>query len=97
MDTPANTIIISAASPGKVIGDTDPDNSLFVDELIKQTNTPRVPVADIFNRTRDEVSRATNGEQVPWVSINLPNRLYLRRPIPLLPRRPEAERRHPPG
>jgi hypothetical protein len=55
-------------------------------------------MADIFNRTREEVSRATNGEQVPWVSINLPNRLYLRRPIPLLPRRPsEAERRHPPG
>jgi uncharacterized caspase-like protein len=97
IETPANTIVISAASPGKVIGDTDPDNSLFVDELMKQTNTPRVPMADIFNRTREEVSRATNGEQVPWVSINLPNRLYLRRPIPLLPRRPEAERRHPPG
>jgi uncharacterized caspase-like protein len=98
IDTPANTIVISAASPGKVIGDTDPDNSLFVDELMKQTNTPRVPMADIFNRTREEVSRATNGEQVPWVSINLANRLYLRRPIPLLPRRPsEAERRHPPG
>jgi uncharacterized caspase-like protein len=97
IDTPANTIVISAASPGKVIGDTDPDNSLFVDELMKQTNTPRVPMADIFNRTREEVSRATNGEQVPWVSINLPNRLYLRRPIPLLPRRPEAEGRHPSG
>jgi uncharacterized caspase-like protein len=98
IETPANTIVISAASPGKVIGDTDPDNSLFVDELMKQTNTPRVPMADIFNRTREEVSRATNGEQVPWVSINLPNRLYLRRPIPLLPRRAsEAERRHPPG
>ena len=81
-----------------MIGDADPDNSLFVDELMKQTNTPRVPTADIFNRTREEVSRATKGEQVPWVSINLPNRLYLRRPIPLLPQKPsEAERRHPPG
>jgi uncharacterized caspase-like protein len=93
IQTPANTIIISAASPGKVIGDADPDNSLFVDELLRQTNTPRVPIADIFNRTREEVSRATNGEQVPWVSINLRNRLYVRQPIPLLPQRPRAQRK----
>jgi len=91
IETPANTIIISAASPGKVIGDADPDSSLFVDELLRQTNTPRVPVVDIFDRTREEVSRATSGEQVPWVSINLRNRLYIRKPIPLLPQRPRAQ------
>ncbi len=93
IQTPTNTIIISAASPGKVIGDADPDNSLFVDELLRQTNTPRVPIAEIFNRTREEVSRTTNGEQVPWVSINLRNRLYVRQPIPLLPQRPRAQRK----
>jgi uncharacterized caspase-like protein len=98
IDTPANTIIMSAASPGKVIGDADSDNSLFVDELLKQTNAPRVQLAEIFNRTREDVSRATNGEQVPWVSINLPNRLYLRKVIPLLPQRPaRAEQKPPPG
>jgi len=91
IETPANTIIISAASPGKVIGDADPDSSLFVDKLLRQTNTPRVPVVDIFDRTREEVSRATSGEQVPWVSINLRNRLYIRKPIPLLPQRPRAQ------
>jgi uncharacterized caspase-like protein len=91
IDTPTNTIIISAASPGTVIGDADPDNSLFVDELLRQTNTPRVPVVDIFDRTREEVSRATDGGQVPWVSINLRNRLYIRKPIPLLPQRPRAQ------
>jgi len=91
IETPANTIIISAASPGKVIGDADPDSSLFVDKLLRQTNTPRVPVVAIFDRTRGEVSRATSGEQVPWVSINLRNRLYIRKPIPLLPQRPRAQ------
>jgi uncharacterized caspase-like protein len=89
IETPKNTIIISAASPGKVISDTDPDNSLFVDKLLKQTSAPGVPVADVFNRAREDVSRATNGQQVPWVSINLPNRTYISKPpVPLLPRRP---------
>jgi uncharacterized caspase-like protein len=97
IETPPNTIIMSAASPGKLIGDADPDNSLFIDELLKQTNTPRVQLAEIFNNTRAEVSRATNGKQIPWVSVNLPNRLYLRKVLPLLPQRPRAEQRRPPG
>jgi uncharacterized caspase-like protein len=98
IDTPANTIVMSATSPGKVIGDADPDNSLFVDELLRQTKTPRVQLAEIFTRTRENVSRATNGEQVPWVSINLPDRLYLRKVMPLLPQRPaRAEQKLPPG
>jgi uncharacterized caspase-like protein len=97
IETPPNTIIMSAASPGKVIGDADPDSSLFVDELLKQTNTPRVQLADIFNKTREEVSRATNGGQVPWVSVNLPNRLYLRKVMPLLPQRPRAQQKPPAG
>jgi uncharacterized caspase-like protein len=98
VETPANTIIMSAASPGKVIGDAEPDNSLFIDELLKQTSTPRMQLADIFNKTREEVSRATNGGQVPWVSVNLPNRLYLRKVMPLLPQRPaRAGQKLPPG
>jgi uncharacterized caspase-like protein len=95
IQTPPNSIIISAASPGKVIGDADANSSLFMDELLKQTSTPRFPVADIFNHTREEVSRATNGEQVPWLSINLPNRLYLRKLMPLLPQRPRAQQKGP--
>ncbi|MEA2840522.1 MAG: hypothetical protein QOF41_1852 [Methylobacteriaceae bacterium] len=89
IETPKNTIIISTASPGKVISDSDPDNSLFVDLLLKQTSAPGVPVADVFNRAREDVSRATKGQQVPWVSINLPNRIYISKPpVPLLPQRP---------
>jgi uncharacterized caspase-like protein len=95
IQTAPNTIIISAASPGKVIGDADANSNSFMDELLKQTSTPRLPVADIFNHTREEVSRATNGEQVPWLSINLPNRLYLRKLMPLLPQRPRAQQKGP--
>jgi hypothetical protein len=55
-------------------------------------------LADIFNKTREEVSRATKGGQVPWVSVNLPNRLYLRKVMPLLPQRPaRAGQKLPPG
>jgi uncharacterized caspase-like protein len=93
IETPPNTIIMSAASPGKVIGDAEPDNSLFIDELLKQTSTPRAQLADIFNKTREEVARATNGGQVPWVSVNLPNRLYLRKVMPFLPQRSRAQQK----
>jgi uncharacterized caspase-like protein len=93
IETPPNTIIMSAASPGKVIGDADPDNSIFIDELLRQTNTPRVQLADIFNKTREEVSRATKGGQVPWVSVNLPNRLYLRKVMPFLSQRSRAQQK----
>ena len=98
IETPPNTIIMSAASPGKVIGDAEADSSLFIDELLKQTRAPRVQLAEIFNKTREEVSRATKGGQVPWVSVNLPNRLYLRKVMPLLPQRPaRAGQKLPPG
>jgi hypothetical protein len=53
IQTAPNTIIISAASPGKVIGDADANSNSFMDELLKQTSTPRLPMADIFNHTRE--------------------------------------------
>jgi formylglycine-generating enzyme required for sulfatase activity len=77
IDTPTNTSIISAASPGKVISDADADSSLFVGELLKEMSAPGIPVNEVFNHTREGVSRATNGDQVPWVSANLTQKFYI--------------------
>jgi formylglycine-generating enzyme required for sulfatase activity len=77
IDTPVNTSIISAASPGKVISDADVDSSLFVGELLKEMSAPGIPVNEVFSRTREGVSRATNGDQVPWVASNLTQKFYI--------------------
>jgi formylglycine-generating enzyme required for sulfatase activity len=93
IDTPVNTSIISAASPGKVISDADADSSLFVSELLKEMSAPGIPVNEVFNHTREGVSRATNGDQVPWVASNLTQKFYIGGPPPVqvaTPPRPPA-------
>ena len=46
-------------------------NSLFVTELIKQLQDPNQSAEEAFNRTRMTVSRASHGEQTPWLSSSL--------------------------
>jgi formylglycine-generating enzyme required for sulfatase activity len=91
IETPPNSIIISAASPGKVISDADADSSVFVGELLKELSAPGVPVNEVFNHTREGVSRATNGDQVPWVSSSLGEKFYFGKSVA-----PQAQSAPPP-
>ncbi len=63
----------SAARGNLVMYSTAPGNltdeaarGVFASELIKQIRAPRLTVEEAFDRTRMEVSRATQGGQVPW-------------------------------
>jgi tetratricopeptide (TPR) repeat protein len=92
---PRGTLVISAAAPGTVINDGDGDNSLFVRELLKEMRSPGLTVEEVFNRTRIGVSRASKGEQVPWISSSLVEDFYLGqspRPGPRVerPERPDS-------
>jgi caspase domain-containing protein len=71
IDAPPGTLLMSAAAPGKVMYDTEGDNSLLIGELLKEINSPGVSAEAVFNHTRIGVSRASNGEQVPQVSSSL--------------------------
>jgi uncharacterized caspase-like protein len=73
---PRGTLVISAAAPGTVVNDSDGDNSLFVRELLKEMRSPNLTVEEIFNRTRIGVSRASKGEQVPWISSSMVEEYY---------------------
>jgi len=62
-----------AARGNMVMYSTAPGNStddamrgVFVSELIKQIRAPRLTVEEAFDRTRMEVSRTSQGQQVPW-------------------------------
>jgi tetratricopeptide (TPR) repeat protein len=76
LDAPAGTLAMYSAAPEKVENDTDGENSLFVGELLKEMRTPGQSAEQIFSRTRIGVSRASNNDQVPWVSSSLVDDFY---------------------
>jgi len=76
IDAPIGTLALYSAAPGKVIDENTGANSLFVGELIKELRSPNLTAEDIFNRTRIGVSRASNNEQVPWVTSSLVEEFY---------------------
>jgi tetratricopeptide (TPR) repeat protein len=60
--------VMYAAAPGAVA--RDGDRPVFVDELLKAMRAPG-KIEEAFNRTMVGVSRATQGEQIPWFSSSL--------------------------
>ena len=59
---PKSTVVMYAAAPGAVARDGD--------ELLKAIRAPG-KIEEAFNRTMVGVSRATQGEQIPWFSSSL--------------------------
>lgn len=69
--TPANALVLSSATPGRVADDVKGDNSVLVSELLSHMSAGAVSAEALFGRTRAAVSRASAGEQVPSVSSSL--------------------------
>jgi uncharacterized caspase-like protein len=65
---PPGTVVMYAAAPGVVTRENE--RELFVSELLKEIRIPG-KVEEAFNRTLIGVSRASQGEQVPWFSSSL--------------------------
>jgi Caspase domain/Tetratricopeptide repeat len=89
---PRGTLVTSAAAPGTVVNESSDGNSLFVRELLKEMRSPNLTVEEIVNRTRIGVSRASKGEQVPWISSSLVEDFYLGKSSRPEPARPEPSR-----
>jgi uncharacterized caspase-like protein len=71
LDLPDGTLAIYSAGTDKVAADSDGANSVFIAQLLQELRPAGVNGDSVFGRTRLDVSRATNGEQVPWVSSSL--------------------------
>jgi len=95
INAPAGTLIISAAAPGKVLEDEN-DTGTFIGELAKEMRTPGLTAEEIFSRARIGVSRATNGEQVPWVSSSLADEFYFVQSPARVGLNPPVDARSPP-
>jgi uncharacterized caspase-like protein len=68
---PDNALILSSATPGKVVDDKNGEHSVLVTELLKNLSTRGLAADAVFNKTRIAISRASDGEQVPSVSSSL--------------------------
>ncbi len=68
---PNGTLVMYSAALSSVISDNGGDHSLFVQELLKEIRVPDLMAEETLNRTRVGVTRASRGEQVPWISSSL--------------------------
>lgn len=73
MDAPAGTFLAYSTAPGKVAADgTKGDrNSPFTKHLLRAMQQPGLAIEEVFKEVRRNVSRDTNGAQVPWESTSL--------------------------
>jgi formylglycine-generating enzyme required for sulfatase activity len=76
IDAPEGTLTIYSTAPGKLINEGSGANRVFMSELIKQLRDNNLSAEEAFNRTRIAVSRASNGEEVPWVASSLVEEFY---------------------
>jgi Flp pilus assembly protein TadD len=68
---PNGTLVMYSAALSSVISDNGSNHSLFVQELLKEIRVPDLMAEETLNRTRVGVTRASRGEQVPWISSSL--------------------------
>ena len=68
---PDNALILTSATPGKVVEDSSGKHSVLVGELLNHISTKMVGAEAAFNKTRVAVSKSSDGEQVPAVSSSL--------------------------
>jgi hypothetical protein len=73
MDAPTGTFLSYSTAPGKVAADGSKGerNSPFTKNLLKAIQQPGQPIEEVFKEVRRNVTRETNGAQVPWESTSL--------------------------
>ena len=68
---PDNALILTSATPGKVADDSKGAHSVLMTELLKELTPQLAGIESAFTKTRNAISRATDGAQVPSVSSSL--------------------------
>jgi uncharacterized caspase-like protein len=71
INTPANALILTSATPGKVADDGDGANSVLMAQLLTNLSAQQATAETQFNRTRVAIARSSDGQQVPSVSSSL--------------------------
>ena len=91
---PNGTLAMYSAALSSVMSDNGGDHSLFVQELLKEIRVPDLMAEETLNRTRVGVTRASRGEQVPWISSSLAEDFSFMtgaQPVASLPQQPAPD------
>jgi len=76
------SFIAYATSPGSVAADGRGRNGVFTAHLLKNIETPGLPIEEVFKRTRFGVVQATKTLQIPWQTSSLMGNFYFAAPLP---------------
>jgi uncharacterized caspase-like protein len=99
--SPRGTLVMysaTAGTPGDLVRPSGADRGLFVGELLKEIQAQGASAEEVFNRTRMGASRASSGDQSPWMSSSLSQGFSFSNCRPDLapdPKPPACKDRHP--
>jgi len=77
MDAPTGSIIAYATAPGRKAADGVGRNGTYTAQLLKNLENPVLSVQEMLNQTGLDVMRATNNDQVPWISSTPVEKYFL--------------------
>ncbi len=80
VDVPKGAIIAYATTPGNVADDGDGMNGLYTAELVKELETPGIPLEQVFKRTLKAVKKKSGSKQTPCIASNLEGEFYFNQP-----------------
>lgn len=78
MSSPSGTLISYATAPGNVAQDGDGLNSPYTIAFLKQLNTDCLELGQHFRKMREQVSDATQKQQIPWESSSVMGEFYFK-------------------
>lgn len=76
VDTPANSFIAYATSPGGRAHDGRQTNGLFTSAILQHINTPGISINELFKLVQKTVWQKSEGKQAPWTNSTLSNDFY---------------------
>lgn len=71
LDASDGTLTLFSQLPGRTLNDDSGEVGLFANELIAELRVPNLSAEQMFTDTRIGVSRASNNNEIPWVSSTL--------------------------
>jgi len=92
VEEPKNVMISFATGAGRKVADGEGRNSPFTTALLKHIEEPGIELIALMKTVRDEVVRATAGEQVPSFYISASDEAYF---VAALPKPEPASERQP--
>lgn len=76
VNAPKGTIIAFSTSPGQTAADGKNNNGSYTEALLKHINVSDISIEDVFKRTRNTLSIATNNRQTSWEHTSLTGDFY---------------------